>query len=105
MSKTIAHKRAQRKTAGKSGRVEVPLRGGKILDSLTKSGQKAGETERSGNMRSLMAAAKRLKIRRSRQKVLQVPQKDMGKASQAMKKVGVRGTVKNMSGSKRRSVR
>jgi hypothetical protein len=36
--------------------------------------------------------------------VLQVPQKDMEKAVKAMKKVETSGTVKNMSGTKRRYV-
>ena len=37
--------------------------------------------------------------------MLSVPQKDMAKARAAMKKVGVSGTVKNMSGTKRSSVK
>ena len=104
MSKSSSHKRAQSKAAGKDGRTEIKLRGGKRLDALTKSGKKATEVERSGTFAGLEKAAQRLKMRRSKQKVLQVPQKDMSKAVQAMKKKGVRGTVKNMSGTKRRSV-
>jgi len=80
------------------------LYGGKRLDALTKSGKKATEVERSGTSAGLEKAAQRLKMKRSKQKVLQVPQKDMPKAVQAMKKKGVKGTVKNMSGTKRRSV-
>jgi hypothetical protein len=38
------------------------------------------------------------------QKILQVPQKDMAKAAKAMQNVGIIGTVKNMGGTKRRSV-
>jgi hypothetical protein len=38
------------------------------------------------------------------QTVLQVPERDMGKAANAMPKVGVEGSVKNMGGTKRRSV-
>jgi hypothetical protein len=38
------------------------------------------------------------------QKVLQVPQKDMAKAAKAMQNVGISGTIKNMGGTKRRSV-
>ena len=68
---------------------------------MSKSGKKATEVERSGTSAGLEKAAQRLKMKRSRQKVLQVPQKDMSKA---MKKKGVKGTVKNMSGTKRRSV-
>ncbi len=104
MSKSPSHKRAQNKAAGKGGKTEVKLRGGKRLDALTKSGKKATEVERSGTSTGLEKAAQRLKMKRSKQKVLQVPQKDMSKAVQAMKNKGVRGTVKNMSGTKKRSV-
>ena len=38
------------------------------------------------------------------QKVLQVPQKDMAKAAKAKQNVGVSGTIKNMGGTRRRSV-
>lgn len=105
MAKSCSHKNAQRKAAGKSGRTEVPIRGNKILDAVTKSGKRITEVERSGSFERLEMAAKRLDSRRSSQKVLQVPQKDMKGAVNAMKKVGIKGTVKNMSGSKSRSVR
>ena len=39
------------------------------------------------------------------QHVLQVPQQHMDKAEEAMKKVGVKGRIKNMSGTKRRTVK
>ena len=47
---------------------------------------------------------RRLQSSRKPQKVLQVPQHDMVDAAKAMKKVGVKGSVKNMSGTKRKSV-
>ena len=104
MTESQSHKRAKRKAAGKSGRTEVPLKGGQRLDAKTKSGKTATEVERSGSAAGLDKAAVRLKKTRSKQKVLQVPQKDMAKAAAAMRKAGVKGSVKNMSGSKRRSV-
>ena len=104
MGKTISHKRAQSRAAGRGGKTEVKLKGGKRLDALTQSGKRATEIERSGTIAGLKKAAQRLKLRRAKQKVLQVPQKDMGKAVKAMREVGVKGTVKNMSGTKRRSV-
>jgi len=52
----------------------------------------------------LKKAAERLKDSAKPQKVLQVPQKDMAKAAKAMQNMGVSGTVKNMGGTKRRSV-
>ena len=103
--KTSAHKRAQRKAAGKRGYTEVPLKGGKRLDALTKSRKKATEVEMSGTRNRLEQAAHRLKIIGTKQKVLQVPQEDMKKAASAMRTKRVKGTVKNMSGTKRRSVR
>ena len=103
MAKSKSHKQAQTKAAGKGGRTEVKLKGNKLLDALSKSGKRATEVERSGSSSNLEKAAKRLNARRSTQKVLQVPEKHMAKAAKAMKDVGVTGTVKNMSGTKRRS--
>ena len=102
MSETSSHKRAKSKAAGKSGKTEVPIKGNRRLDAASK--HKASEIERSGNKEALEKAARRLKASRKPQKVLQVPQKDMSKAVSAMKNVGVGGTVKNMGGTKKRSV-
>lgn len=104
MSKSPSHKQAQRKAAGHGGKTEVKIKGNKRLDAVTKSGKTATEIERSGNIKNLEKATQRLKARRSKRKVLQVPQQDMSKAVQVMKKKKVKGTVKNMSGTKRRSV-
>ncbi len=95
MPESEAHKRAKAKAAGKTGKQEVPLRGGKKLDAARKD--TAIEVERSGNVE---AAAHRLKISGKAQKVLQVPLKDMAKAREALRNTGIGGTVKNMSGSK-----
>ena len=102
MSETTSHERAKQKAAGKTGKTEVRITGNRRLDAATK--KKATEIERSGTMDGLVKAAQRLKSSRKPQKVLQVPQKDMSKAVQAMKRVGAGGSVKNMSGTKRRSV-
>ena len=101
MPESPAHRRAKKRAAGTGGRTEVPLRGKRRLDALTKAGGRATEVERSGSTTGLVAAAQRLKNSGARQKVLQVPQKDMGKAVKAMRKAGTGGTVKNMGGSKR----
>lgn len=105
MSETTSHKRAKSKAAGKNGQTEVKISRNRRLDAVTKSGKRITEVERSGSTQGLNKAANRLKSRRSSQKVLQVPQKDIPKAVKAMKKMGVKGTVKNMSGTKRRSVK
>ena len=102
MAESQSHRNAKGQAAGKKGRTEVSIKGNRRLDAVTKS--TATEIERSGNMQSLNKAASRLRASRKSQKVLQVPQKDMSKAATAMKKVGVKGTVKNISGTKRRSV-
>lgn len=102
MGKSESHKRAQAKAAGETGKTEVPISGNRRLDA--KSGNRATEVERSGSSEGLAKAASRLKASGARQNVLQVPQADMPKAVEAMKKAGVHGTVKNMGGTKRRSV-
>lgn len=102
MSETRSHKSAKSRATGKSGRTEVPISRGRSLDAATT--RKAFEVERSGSQAGLEKAARRLKASGKPQKVLQVPQKDMEKAVKAMRSVGVGGTVKNMGGTKRRSV-
>lgn len=102
MSESESHKRAKAKAAGKTGDTEVSL-GSKRLDAVTK--KKVVEVERSGTTQGLEKAAQRLKASGRSQKVLQVPQQDMSKAAEAMRKEGVSGTVKNMGGTKRQSVR
>ena len=104
MTETTSHKKAKGRAAGKSGKKEVPLSRGKRLDALSSSGKTATEIERSGDMRSLKAAASRLKSSGASRKVLQVPQSDMSKARQAMRSKKVKGSVKNMTGTKTRSV-
>jgi len=102
MSESQSHKRAKAKAAGESGSTEVPL-GVKRLDAAT--AKRAVEVERSGTAEGLEKAASRLRASNKPQKVLQVPQKDMSQAADAMRKKGVSGTVKNMGGTKRQSVR
>jgi len=92
------HKRVKSRVAGKTGRQEAPIKGGRRLDVMTK--HKAIEIER-GGFSQLEKAAQRLKASRKSQKVLVVPLKSMSKARQAMRKVGVSGTVRNISGTKR----
>ena len=102
MAESKSHKNAKAKAAGKSGKIEVRISRNRSLDAATV--KKATEIERSGTQQGLDKAARRLKSSGKPQKVLQVPQKDMGKAAAAMKKAGVSGTVKNMGGTKRRSI-
>ncbi|NCF29825.1 MAG: hypothetical protein GWP69_20810 [Gammaproteobacteria bacterium] len=103
MSESTSHRRAKAKAAGKLGQTEVPLPGGRRLDAENRG--RATEVERSGSRAGLGLAARRLRSSRKPQKVLQVPQKDMDAAAEAMRNADIGGTVKNMSGSKRRTVR
>jgi hypothetical protein len=96
MTETSSHKRAKGAAAGR------PLSRSRRLDAASQ--KKATEVERSGSQSGLEKAARRLKASGKLQNVLQVPQKDMLSATKAMQKVGIKGTVKNMSGTKRRSV-
>ncbi len=94
MSESKSHKLHKRKAAGKSGKTEVKLPGGRRLDAATKN--RATEIERSGNFDRILQAAKRLKASRKNQHVLKVPHKDMPKARKALRQLGISGTVKNM---------
>lgn len=98
MSESVSHKRAKAKAPGKT---EVGISGRRRLDSA--SPKTATEVER--NKQNLDKAARRLKSSGRPRKVMQVPQNLMGDASKAMRKNKVKGTVKNLSGTKRRSIR
>jgi len=103
MAETTSHERAKNSAAGANGKTKVPLSGNRRLDALSTSGR-ATEVERSGSTSGLEAAAKRLRDAPAKQRVLQVPQQDMTAATEAMRRIGVHRTVKNMSGTKRRSI-
>jgi hypothetical protein len=102
MAEKQIHKEVKAKAAGPSGKTEVPIKGGRRLDAAT--GGRAIEVETSGSPQRLRQAAQRLKGSGKGQHVLVVPQKDMPKAREAMTKTGVRGTVRNLSGTKKAHV-
>lgn len=62
------------------------------------------EVERSNAANHLERAAKRLKSMPADQRVLKVPQWNMGKAAAAMRKAGVSGVVSNLSGTRKQRV-
>ncbi len=100
-----SHKRAQRKAAGRGGRTEVPISRGRRLDALTGQQGRATEVERGGTPERLEKAVRRLNAAPAKQHVLQVPQKDMRRASDAVRSAAKQSvTVKNMSGTRSRSV-
>lgn len=102
MTETKSHEHAKNRAAGQSGETEVEISGGRRLDALTL--RRATEIERSGTGEGLRRAAQRLKASGAPQRVLQVPQKDMPKAVEAMKRVGIGGSIKNMGGTKSKSL-
>lgn len=105
MSESSTHKQTKAKAAGRGGKTEVPLSRGRRLDAISASGNRATEVERSGSSFGLEKAAERLKDSGAKQRILQVPQNDMEKATEAMKEVGVTGTVKNITGTQTKRVR
>lgn len=98
MAEKTTHKKVKSSLAGKTGRKEVSIKKGLRIDVMTK--YKAVEVERGGPSR-LEKAAQRLKYSRKPQKVLVVPSDSMSIAKKAMQKVGVSGTVRNLSDTKR----
>ena len=98
MPESSSHKRAKQKAPGKT---EVPVRGGGRLDSSSPT--TATQIER--NKPNLPRSVSVLKASRKPRKVLQVPQNLMPDAAKEMRRQKVSGTVKNMGGTKRRSVR
>jgi hypothetical protein len=66
--------------------------------------EEAEIVDRSGSASHLERAAKRLKHAPAADRILYVPQWDMGKAERAMRKAGVVGAVSNLCGSKRKVV-
>lgn len=97
MSESQSHKRAKAEAPGKT---EVPISKNRRLDSATK--KTATEIER--NPQNISKAVDRLKDSGRTRKVLQVPQKHIPKAVKTMRQKGVGGTVKNLSGTNRRSI-
>ncbi len=103
---TQSHKKAQAKAAGKGGKKEVPLRSGRRLDALSKAG-KATEIERSDSQKRIDQAARRLKTAKkqgARSAELKVKHGNLDKGTKAMRKAGIKGTVSNITGSKKRRV-
>jgi hypothetical protein len=75
------------------------------LAQQAKDGRKAEETDRTGSVKHLERAAKRLKSMKAEDRILYVPYWDMGKAEEAMRKAGVTGAVSNLCGSQRKRVK
>jgi len=83
MSESKEHKMAKEKAAGKRGRTEVPLKGGRRLDALNED--RATEVERSGSRKLIKKALSRLEEVARKKKELHVPIKDLAKARKSAK--------------------
>lgn len=68
------------------------------------SERRVQEVDRSTSLAHLERAAKRLKNSRAAERVLVVPQWNMEKAVEAMKRAGVSGLVTNLCGTKKQRV-
>jgi hypothetical protein len=102
MAEKPTHKPAKARAGGSSGKTEVTIKSGRRLDATTRAC--AIEVETSGSPQRLRQAAQRLRASGKKQRVLVVPQRDMANARDAMREVGVSGTVRNLSGTKKASV-
>jgi hypothetical protein len=75
------------------------------LAQQAKDARKAEQVDRSGSLKHLERVAKRLKHVKAEDRILYVPQWDMGKAEEAMRKAGVTGAVSNLCGSQKKRVK
>jgi len=98
MPESPSHRKAKSRAPGKP---EVHVPGGGRVDSATP--KTATQIER--NRSNLPNSVAKLKVSGRPRKILQVPQFLMPNAAAEMKRQSVSGTVKNMSGTRRRSVR
>lgn len=79
---------------------EPPLARRRRLAQKAKDGKRACEIDRSGSVIHMERAAKRLGAQNVADRVLRVPQWDMPKAIEAMKRAGVNGRVSNLCDSR-----
>jgi hypothetical protein len=68
------------------------------------TGRRAQEVDRSSSLTHLERAAKRLKVTRASERILVVPQWNMDKAVEAMRRAGVTGVVTNLCGTRKQRV-
>jgi len=93
VSESRKHRRIKGIEAGKGGKTETKLPGGKLLDVAT--GPKAVEVQTTVTPKELLKAARRLRASAKPQKVLVVPKpKDVPAAARAMRQAKVGGTAR-----------
>ena len=93
------HTQLKRRAAGPTGKPEKPQPGGTRLDARRKG--VATEIERSGRIRPALA---RLRKETNARKKLAVPQNEMDRAAEIARDMGIKVTIENLGGTKRRRV-
>lgn len=96
MAESKSHKRGK----GSAARTEVPISRGRRLDAIR--GNNAIEVERGGTPQKIDRALSRLRTQTNKNKILRVPQKDMGMAVQHARQKNMNVTVTNLSKTKRK---
>ncbi len=83
------------------GAAEKPAARRRRLSAKAKGEKRTVQVDRSGAVRQLERAAKRLRAVKASERILRVPQWDMDAAVVAMRQAGVAGVVTNLCGSRR----
>jgi hypothetical protein len=96
----MAESKSHRQGKGSAARREVPITGGRRLDAIR--GNTAIEVERGGTARKIDQALSRLRTQTNKQKILRVPQPDMGLAVGRARQKDMNVTVTNLSKTRRR---
>jgi|YNPMSStandDraft_1061717.scaffolds.fasta_scaffold02708_8 hypothetical protein len=95
-----SHKRIKNKIAGKSGKTEFVLKNKKRIDVVKK--REAYEVEKS---QRILYALKKLKKMKTYKTVLRVPQSNLKTAIKKALKIGFKGKISNLSGTKYRYIK
>lgn len=96
----MAESRSHKKGKGSAVRTEVPISRGRRLDAIR--GRHAIEVERGGTPKKLDQALSRLRTQTNKNKILRVPQSDMGLAVQRAQQKKMNVTVTNLAKTKRK---
>lgn len=96
------HKGLKRKAAGRGGQVEKKVPGGRVD---VKKPREVIEIDRAGTTESISKALRKLKTQTNLKKTLKVKQQHLDKAVRLAKKKNMTVTIKNLSETRRRSVR
>lgn len=75
------------------------------LAQEARDAKRAEAIDRTGSVKHLERAAKRLKHMKAEDRILYVPHWDMDMAEEVMRKAGVNGAVSNLCGSQRKRVK